>query len=190
MQYFQSCLSDEEVNFLKKLLGKPTPRLLSSGIEVKYPFIRASDFSMALEHNSEEGYLVIENFWLETPEEYLDYYKLSVAISDSPMGILTSSQARAPGKPHIIYLNGSYSSITPARYEYITKICIFEASDESDDGAEAICYDRAIVFYGANAPLFSLSTADGIADLLEFTESIEEIEAFVQSCRCRLCLVN
>lgn len=175
---FEARITDEGISALRGVLGLSPQQVFSPGVEVEDEFVSSPSYSIPMENR---GWLIIENAWLETPKDYIDYYRLSVHSSPKPKDISVGS------KEHIgEVLNFPLSSISIGPPSPIVKIGIYEAGWSDPEGEESVAYDRALIFHRADGGRFAISTHDSIADLLDFTKVEQRVQEFIDSCRCRV----
>ena len=173
-RFFETRISEEGISALRRLLGITVSQIVSPGLDVDDPFTSSPSFSIPL---GEKEYLIIENKWLETPNEYIDYYQITVHVSAKPKDIKVS----AGGNLHF-----PLSSISMRLPSPIVKIDVHEDSRSNPEGEESVAYDRAIIFYLADRIRFSISAHDSAADLLDFTKDEEKVREFVNGYPCRI----
>jgi hypothetical protein len=126
--------------------------------------------------------LILENSWLETPVEYIDYWQISVSFSETPKDI--KSEPNEGGGQTLHFPVSNIILKRPA--SPIVKISVHEAVWSDAANKESIAYDHAIVFYRKDGKRFSFLAHESIADLLDCTEDANEIEAIIERHRCRL----
>ena len=176
-QLYEARISEEGILALRKLLGVSVSQLISPALEVYGHFISSPSFSISLGDN---GYLVIENSWLETPKEYIDYWSISARYSDLPKDIKVEM---VEGIENVMQFPVSSVHIQPA--SRIIKISIYEAKWSDSECEESVIYDQAVVFQQEEGKRFCIMANQSIADLLDFTNHEEEIKAIIGEIACR-----
>lgn len=137
-QLFEARITDEGISALRGMVGLSPQQVFSPGVEVEDEFISSPSYSIPMEN---QGWLIIENAWLGTPKEYIDYYRLSVYSAPKPKDINVGSEE------HIgEVLNFPLSTISISAPSPIMKICIYEDSWSDPEREESVAYDRAIIF--------------------------------------------
>jgi hypothetical protein len=159
-------------------IGLAPQEIFSPGVTVDDDFIWSPSFSIPIEG---KGWLVLENSWLETPNDFVDYYQISVSSSRKPKDITVGS-AEHIGEA----LNFPVSSISLGLASPIKRITIHQEAWSNSECVESVVYDRAIIFHRADGLMFSISAHDSIADLLDFTKTRDKVQEFVDNCKCRL----
>jgi hypothetical protein len=177
-QVFEARITDEGVAALRGMLGLAPQELFSPSLTVDDDFIYSPSFSVPKEG---KGWLIIENSWLETPKDYIDYYQIGVSASSKPKDISVGS-AEHIGE----VLNPPVSSISLGLASPIKRITIHQEVASHSDSVESAVYDRAIIFHRADGLMFSISADDTIADLLGFTKMRDKVQEFIDNCECRM----
>ena len=81
---FEARIADEGIAALRGMIGLAPQQLFSPGVTVEDDFIYSPSFSIPADG---QCWLIIENSWLETAKEYIDYYQISVSSSPKPKDI-------------------------------------------------------------------------------------------------------
>jgi hypothetical protein len=177
-EVYEARISDEGLAALRVMIGRSPQQLFSPALDVEDDYVMSTSLSIP---TGDEGWLIIENTWLETPKDYADYYQLSITLSPTPKDIAVGS-AEHIGK----VLNFPVSSISISPPSPIVKITIHEETWSHPECTESVVYDRAIIFWHADGRTFSISTHDSIADLLDFTKNPDHVQSFTDTCPCRV----
>lgn len=173
---YEARISEEGISALRKLLGVSIYQLFSPALEVHDRFITSPNFSLPLCGNE---YLIMQNSWLETPKEYIDYWSISAHCSTLPKDIKVVMEEKGQVIVHPV----SCIYLLPA--SRIVKISIYEAKWSDSECEESVVYDHAVVFHPENGIRFCIMANQSIADLLDFTNHAEAIELIVQGHTCR-----
>jgi hypothetical protein len=181
-QLFEERITKEGIKALRQIIGLSPPQIFSPGIDVDGEFISSPNYSIPLKSKRKNfGWLNIKIEWLETPKECINYYRISLNLSDKPKDIKVISDEHF--KEVLDFPLSSISTYSPS---LILKITIHEETWQATECEESIAYDRAIIFHREDESRFSISASDTIADLLEFTKSEQRIKEIIENCRCRL----
>jgi hypothetical protein len=165
-QLFEERITKEGLTTLRQIIGLSPHQIFSPGIDVNDVFISSPNYSIPLKSKRKNfGWLNIEIEWFETPKELLDYYRISVNLSDKPKDIKVISDEH-----YKEILNFPLSSISTYSPSLISKITIHEETWQDAECEESIAYDRAIIFHREDESRFSISASDTMADLLEYTK--------------------
>jgi hypothetical protein len=178
MQLFEAKISQEGISALRKLLGVNVCRIFSPGLDVYDHLLSTPSLSIPVDGN---GYVIVENSWMETPKEYIDYWQISVHSSQQPKDIKV---ATVEGIENVMQF--PVSSINLQQASHIVRIYIYEAEWEDPECEESVLYDKGVVFEREDGSRFCIMANESIADLLEFTKDEEEIERLIQESRCRI----
>ena len=89
-EYIQQ-LSKTSCDALNYCIGKPIQSVLSPSSDLRLGSTIVTTQSVSIRIGTRE-FLVIENDWADTPEEYHDYYFLEASISDRPKEITVNAQ--------------------------------------------------------------------------------------------------
>ena len=81
---FEARIADEGIAALRGMIGLAPQQLFSPGVTVEDDFIYSPSFSIPADG---QCWLIIENSWLETAKEYIDYYQISASSSPKPKDI-------------------------------------------------------------------------------------------------------
>jgi hypothetical protein len=177
-QVYEARIADEGIAALRGMLGLAPQELFSPSLTVDDDFIYSLSFSIPKEG---KGWLIIENSWLETPKDYIDYYQIGVSASSIPKDVSVGS-AEHIGE----VLKLPVSSISLGLASPIKRITIHQEVSSNSECVESAVYDRAIIFYRADGLIFSISAHDSIADLLDFTKTRDKVQEFIDNCECRM----
>ena len=110
--------------------------------------------SMSLPEN---GFIVVTNEWLESREEDLDYWKLSVKHSDLPQNVRYDQEKNEFAYPV------STLSFTPAKA--IVRVEIYDAEETED--RDRVIYDETIVLQRNGSRPISFSSRPDISDRID-----------------------
>jgi hypothetical protein len=179
IRLFEARISEEGISALHEMLGLTSQQIFSPAIEVENDFISSPNYSIQMKNRD---WLIFEDTWLETPEERIDYHRISVYLSLKPKDI----NIRYDDKLGVDVLEFPLSSILIISPSPIVKINILEDSWSAPECKESVLYDKAIIFHRENGSRFSISAKDTIGDLLEFTKNEMRMQEFVDDCKCRV----
>lgn len=176
---FEENLSEESIAALRAILGETIYRIYSPTLEVFGKTIIATSLSL---HREGIGYVILENAWLETPTEYIDYWQISARLSRTPKDIKTRIGKNGAG-------DTLYFPISTIQLPYpesaIKKIAVYENTWSHPENQESIAYDHSLVFYREDTKRFCISANPTNQDSLEFTEDENEINIIVKEYKCR-----
>ena len=177
---FEERLSEESLTALRFILGEIIYRIYSPTLEVYGRTIIATSLSL---HREGIGYVILENAWMETPTEYIDYWQISARLSRTPKDIKTRIGKNGAG-------DTLYFPISTIQLPYpaspIEKINVHENTWSHPENRESIAYDHALVFYLKDGKRFCVSANPTNQDSLEYTESEEEINSITEENKLRL----
>ncbi len=138
---YEARLSEETICSLRSILGETIYRIYSPTFEIYGKTVVATSLSL---HREGIGYVIIENEWMETLTEYIDYWQLSAHLSRTPRDIKTRIGKNGAGDT----LYFPISTITlPFPASPIEKIAVHEKTWSHEENQESIAYDTALVFY-------------------------------------------
>jgi hypothetical protein len=172
---YEARLSEDTICALRSVLGETIYRIYSPTLEVYGKNITATSLSL---HREGIGYVVLENIWLETPTEYIDYWQLSARISRKPKDI--RHKTGKDGAGDTFYFPFSTVQL-PYPSSSIEKIDVYENIWSHPENQESIAYDDALVFYLKEGNRFCISANQTIQDCLEYTEDENEINLFTKN---------
>lgn len=179
---YEARLSEETVAALRSVLGETIFRIYAPTLELSGKYALSPSMSL---HREGIGYVVIENAWMETPIEYIDYWQISARLSRTPKVIKT--RIGRDGAGDTLYypsqINLAFSSAA------INRIVIHEETWSNAENQESIAYDHALVFYREDGSKFCISAYPTNQDSLEYTEDESEINSTVEAHKLRLELV-
>ncbi len=163
-RFVEARLSEQSVAALHTLIGVPVHQIFSPGVDVWDSYVSSPHYSIPV---GNQGWVVIENIWHETPAEYLNYFQLKTRHSKAPKGIST-------GKVKYIGEGLKYplSSVHMASLSPIVRIGVHEYTFSNRRYEDSVAYGRGIVFHRADGSKFAIWAQDSIAELMEF-RSIE-----------------
>jgi hypothetical protein len=176
---FEERLSEDSITALRSVLGETIYRIYSPTLEVYGKTIIATSLSL---HHEGIGYVVLENAWLETPTEYIDYWQMSARLSKKPKDIKTRVGKNGAG-------DTLYFPISTIQLPYpaspIEKITVHESKWSHEENLESIAYDHALVFYLKEGNRFCISAYPTNQDSLEYTEDENEINLITKEHKLR-----
>lgn len=176
---FEERLSEESITALQSILGETIYRIYSPTLEVYGKTVIAT--SLSLDHEG-IGYVILENAWLETPTEYIDYWQLSAHLSRTPKDIKTDIGENGAGDT--LYFPISTINL-PHPASPIEKITVYEDNWSHEGNLESISYDHALVFYLKEGNRFCISAYPTNQDSLEYTEDENEINLITKEHKLR-----
>ena len=179
-QFFEARQSDQSVAALRTLVGIPVSQIFSPGVDVWDSYVSSPHYSIPVEN---QGWVVIENIWRETPAEYLNYFQLKARHSKTPKGISTG-KAKYIGE----VLKYPISSVHIASLSPVVRIGVHEYTFSNRRYEDSVAYDRGIVFHRADGSKFAIWAQDSIAELMELSKHRGRVNAFMKKHPCRVCV--
>jgi hypothetical protein len=176
---FEERLSEETIAALRTILGETIYRIYSPTLEIYGKTVIATSLSL---HHEGVGYVILENSWLETPTEYIDYWQLSARLSRTPKDIKTRIGKNGSGDT--LYFPISTIQL-PNPSSPIEKIMVYEDSWSHEENLESMAYDHALVFYLNEGNRFCISSYPTSQDSLEYTEDENEINLITKEHKFR-----
>ena len=171
---YSAHLGEDDINALKRLLGVGVCEIFSSSLEADRMLLTAPSFSFRLDSPT---WVVVRSEWLETPGEWLDYYRLSVKVCPTPDGIKVAEDGALVEPSHILLVPSSN----------ISAIEVLSLEDPSDGpGTERTTYDRAIRFFRGDGRHFCMAAQTSIAEQVHFSEDPVTITKLLDGCSVRL----
>ncbi len=179
---YEARLSEETIAALRSILGETIYQIYAPTLEMGGKWALAPSLSL---HREGVGYVVIENEWMETPTEFIDYWQISARRSQSPKDIKTRIGENGAGD--ILYypshINLAFSESA------INRIAVHEETWSNIENQESVAYDHALIFYREDGYRFCISAYPTNQDTLEYTEDENAIDSIVEAHKLRFELV-
>ena len=176
---YEARLSEESITALRSILGETIYRIYSPTLELYGKTVIAT--SLSLDHEG-VGYIILENAWLETPTEYIDYWQITASLSRTPKDIKTDVGKNGAGDT--LYFPISKINL-PYPSSPIKKIDIYESGWLHPENLESVAFDHSLVFCREDETQFSISAYETNQDSLEYTEDKEEINLITKEHKFR-----
>lgn len=172
MEKYITVLSEEEVEILKNLLGKKVIFFRSPSIDIQFGANRYwfyNPLSILIDHT----FLVIQNEWFET-KKWEDYWKMTLKVKKEAERIQYKKEKgiRMPAQP--------LADIHIINSPRITRISVYHRQKEEND--EYVAFDKAIVIETEDNGTFCISALQSIADALELTWEVDDINQVINHC--------
>ena len=167
-------LQEDDLNALRRLLGLGIYgiyEVFSSSLEANRMLLTAPSFSFRLDHDS---WAVVRSEWLETPAEFIDYFRLSVRLESRPDGIEVSVNGALINPSHILLVPGSR----------VVRIEVLSIKDGT--GIERVQYDHGIRFFREDGRDFCVTAQRSVAGQTHFTEEPATMVKLLEGCSVRL----
>ena len=172
--FYSALLGEDDLTALKKLSGVGVYEIFSSSLEADRMLLTAPSFSVRLDSRE---WVVVRSECLETPGEWLDYYRLSVKVCDDPDGIEVAGDGALIEPSHILLVPSSN----------ISSIEVLSLQDPCDGpGTERTAYDRAIRFFREDGRHFCIAAQTSIAEQVHFSEDPVTVAKLLDGCTVRL----
>ena len=167
-------LQEDDLDALRRLLGVGIYEIFSSSLEADRMLLTAPSFSFRLGRDS---WVVVRSDSLETPTEWLDYFRLSVSLKSRPDGIEVAGDGALMEPSHILLVPGSK----------VVRIEVLSIEDPQDGiGVERVKYDHGIRFYREDGRDFCVTAQRSIAEQIHFTEEPATMAKLLGECFVRL----
>ena len=178
MKKYQEHIGKEGEKILKSAIGKQIQVLWSPGftLDLDHPNIVTNSLSIGLDSKE---YLIIDNDWYDTPNNYLDIYTMEVSLSDEPAGIEVTKKESGGNIIHY-----PVSSLCLGKSSSIATIKVFEIIEELEE--ESVEFDAGILFIREDNLQFFVTPERTISGALEIISNITEIESNIESMRERV----
>ena len=196
---FERRIDSDSENILRKCVGRQINSILAGGFEVStvYRRIQSTDVSIPVD---DESYLIIGNDWYETPIHAVNFFQLSMRLSDHPKDIETKKILEGVKKtrPQVAFdtdlenmlaskkglmLYPNHSQLHLRERAPIKSIAILERSCEEEK--ESVVYDCGVMFTMSTSERICIVVQDSIAGLFEISFSDEDVDAVLRECNVK-----
>lgn len=151
-------LSDDELDCLRKVLGRRALHMFTPTVSVFEHSILARDFSISLS----PGFCVVESDWDDTRIEAIDFHVMHVSLTDHPKNVsITEELLGTDGKGQSVYRRGMsscsdvYISGGNATSTHLAEVMKIEVLECQKRGIEDyVRYDHSILLTFDNARQF------------------------------------
>ena len=170
MKEFGSRISVEGMSILESMLENGIQCLFSPSFEIHYKspqIITTRSISIPIERKK---YVVIESDWEETPEDAIDFYFISVNLSEKPKGIKVTEN-----NDHTDWIHHHpLSQLCLGAISKVQNIKVFEYEEIGEQ--EKVIFDSAIIIEREDGIKICITHEHSIKGELEVIFLNEEIE--------------
>lgn len=179
MKKYVKYIDDESVKALEKTLGMSVQSVLapSARLYIGGSFVITQSVSMRI---GVREFLILQNDWTDTPNEYLHYYFLGATISDRPKDILVKEQK---SNACWSYFMDHFSLQLGARSRVVS-IQVLESGCIGEN--ESVAYDAGVLFCLENGRKFSITREESISGFLQISHAQKDIKDAISGLNIRL----
>jgi len=178
MKEFQGSLDQESIQALSSLLHKNIQTIYScnSAIEYGSSIITVNTLSIPIG----KKFLIVNNDWADTPSEGVDYYFLSVRLSNKPHQIFYDPN---PG-PNQGHFKPDHLSLNLGPLLPVIKIEIFSYSEVGSE--ECVKYDAGLMLTRSDGRRIAIIREKSITGFLQIAHTEENIMKITKGLNVRV----
>ena len=169
MKSFTELIDKESEMALQELAHSQVQFLYSPSADIAYgsSLITVQNISIQI---GPKRFVIIENDWADTPNEWHDYYILKIRISDQPKDIKVKESENGKNWTYVM----DHLSFHIGRLEKVTSVLLIE--DRYSGEQESVQYDAGIVIVFDNDKRLSIVREQSIAGFLEIAFMPKEVK--------------